>query len=524
MSQFVMYIAWWGPYVVGVLAIGYAIIMRLSERGEETPEGRAPVSVMVITLAALAVGAVLTGILSKPVDLSWRFGVVLLIGGVVGLAAWLFSSWRAGSPLAGASAAFLGVGLGLLATAFLRNYFREAPMVYLFVAALGTWFVAAIAYYADPARFPTGVRTAALTASAITAAAAMGIYHYAKSASGSLFAVDICALIVLLGLVASLIAVAARRLGTWGAVIASVIFIAGAWWLGDMLAGVVINEASGGLCALAGAGTVLLLHIVACSGSGARVQLLGSTESGALAVLLVVACAAISMRWLGGYGAALASVGAVAALPFVYLIADLAPSRAASAPTAFASGAATAASLAAIGLVRVFAESTRGSSTSIRIFESYVIAGLVLGGVLVLMQASLARAWKSGGSGPLAAFARGIAAIILGFGLVLASAYFWRYEAMVGLVIGVVVGLFYSIFVQSSTDAPEPADISLGIPLFAVTILPAFLDATVNLTREQKINVLLWTLGAVAVVVIVTSVMRIIRGRGEPVPESAGTS
>ena len=88
---------------------------------------------------------------------------------------------------------------------------------------------------------------------------------------------------------------------------------------------------------------------------------------------------------------------------------------------------------------------------------------------------------------------------------------------MVGLVIGVAAGLFYSIFTQSQADTPMPADISLGIPLFAATILPAFLDKTLNLTREQKIDVMLWTLGAVAVVVIVTSVTRIIRRNHEPI-------
>lgn len=506
-SQFAMYLTWWGPYVIGILAICYAIIMRAPESAvHESPEDRPPLPIIFLTVAALTIGAILIGILAKPSDLSWRFGVVFLIGGIVGLASCAHSHWRAGSPFACTSSSFFGIGLALLEMALLRNHFREAPMVYLFVAALGTWFVAAISYYANPTRFVVGSRSAALAAAAIAACVALGVFHYSKSATGSLFAIDICALTILLALLGSLITMATRKTGAWAAIIGSIVFLGLTGWLGYMLSVFVIQSGAGGLCAFVGAATILLGYVT-LRASG----ILGRTQAGALIVLLTLACAALSMRWLGGYGAALASLGALAAVPFVFLISDLTPDREAPVPTL---GIAIVASLAAIGFVRIFAENTRGSATSIRIFESYVIAGLILGGVLVLMQASLARSWQRDAS-PIASFVRGFITIVFGFGLILASAYFWRYEAMVGLVLGGAVGLFYSIYMQTTSDSTQSADISIGIPLFAVTVLPAFLDATLNLTRDAKISAMLWTLGAVAVLIIVMSITRLTHRRPE---------
>lgn len=95
----------------------------------------------------------------------------------------------------------------------------------------------------------------------------------------------------------------------------------------------------------------------------------------------------------------------------------------------------------------------------------------------------------------------------------LASAYFWRYESMIGLMLGIAIGLFLLIaaapFFGRQTGAP---DIVLGIQMFAVTVVQSFLAATTNLTRDNKLVVMLCTIAAAAVLTIATSAVRLRRG------------
>lgn len=146
--------------------------------------------------------------------------------------------------------------------------------------------------------------------------------------------------------------------------------------------------------------------------------------------------------------------------------------------------------LAAVAFVRVFAEATSGSGAAIRLFQSYVFTGLILGGVLMLIQSALA-AGSSSTRKPLGDAAKGLVTLILGVAIVFAAAYFWRQDAISGLLLGAAVGL----------------------PMFAVVLVPPFLSATLDLTREQKITVMIWTLAIVAFVVMVTSVLRLRRAR-----------
>jgi hypothetical protein len=56
-------------------------------------------------------------------------------------------------------------------------------------------------------------------------------------------------------------------------------------------------------------------------------------------------------------------------------------------------------------------------------------------------------------------------------------------------------------------------DLAVGLPMFAAVLVPTFLSATLDLTREHKITAMIWTLAIVAFVVMVTSVLRLRRAR-----------
>ena len=518
-AGFLEYLTWWGPYIVGALAIAYAVVLKLGT-GRAADDGareKCPTALLILAGISLAAALLLIGLLAVPKELSWRYAVVFLIGGVGALLTFLYSHWRSWSAVSSSSAVFFGVGLGVLEMAFFRNYFREAPMIYLFVAALGIWLMATLLSYGGSSRLAQGTRSLALTSSVIAAGVALGIYHYPRSAMGSLFAVDICALALLLSLLASLLAGIGGRLRSFAAPAAAIALLGLVWWLGVLLAGLLINDSRGGLCVLVGAAAVLLLYWLSAASddaqAGPRVPLMGTTEAGVLAVLIAVAALAMSMRWLAGYGISLAAIGGLAALPLIYLTLERASTtEPAAASDRRAAGAWAVAALAAAAYVRVFLEATSGHGLSVDLFETYTVPGLVLGGSLVLMLASLAgERSRRGCTGPISAFSTGLAAVVLGCGIVLAVAYFWRLEAVNGLVIGIAAGVFYTILAAAlSQVSNEAAGLVMGVPLFIVTLMPAFLDRTLNLTRGQKVHVLLWLLGGMALVMIVTSSVRII--------------
>jgi hypothetical protein len=394
----------------------------------------------------------------------------------------------------------------------MRNVFQNAPTVYLLVTALGAWFVTGIFYYGRPASGWIGPRSYALACTAIAGASAMGAYRYSKSAIGSLFVIDACALVLLLALVGLLIA--AGRPNAIRRIVGGIVFLLGVWWLGGLLANLVLNNTNAGLCVLAGAVTVVVVFVLSSASRSPEGQrsLLGGTEAGVLAVLVAVACAAVSLRWLEGYGIALASVGGLAALPFVNLLMGLA-GRAEPDLEIAGGGSGIVAALAAVAFVRVFAEATSGSGVAIRIFQSYILTGLILGGVLILLQSALA-ADASRTRKPLDDAAKGLVTLVLGAAIVFAAAYFWRQDAISGLLLGAAVGLFMLIvaapFFGKQAGAP---DLAVGLPMFAAVLVPSFLSATLDLTREQKITVMIWTLAIMAFLVMVTSVLRLRRAR-----------
>lgn len=514
----VSYLAWWGPYAAGVLAVVYSIILRTLDNGE--PSDPVPSNFILMpltmTLLLLGVGMVLIGILLPMPDVSWRYGMAFFVGGLTVLAAFLYSRWRSGSVFIFASDAFFGAGLAVLVMALLRNYFRDAPMLYLLIAALGAYLAVAMLYYGRSSGSWICVRTAALGLMVKAGAVAMGVYRYPKSSMGSLLAVDAGALVLVLSIIASLIVLWGRR-SILRSIIAPILAVLGVWLLSGLLGRVILDEPDAGLCVLAGSVAVWLIYVLSVNSGGLfnddEAVLMGSTEAGLLAALVAIACVAISLRLLGGYGAALAAVGGLASFPFVYLLIDRTQTGGPDREIANG-GAGLVAALAAVAFIRVFAEGTGGTGTQVNLFESYAIVGLILGGVLSIAQMSLAQGWCREHDSTLLCTSRGIATIVLGVAAVLAAAYFWRYEAMIGVMLGVCAGLFFMIAASPFFRKPAGgAELALGLPLFTAVIVPPLLAHTINLTRDQKVAVMAWSLGAVAVVIIVSSVLRIRRLR-----------
>jgi len=160
-----------------------------------------------------------------------------------------------------------------------------------------------------------------------------------------------------------------------------------------------------------------------------------------------------------------------------------------------------------------------GHGVSVDLFETYTVPGLVIGGSLALMLGSLAETRRAA----LPVYFRGLSATMLGCAIALAVAYFWRLEAVNGLMIGIAAGVFYAIVTASlSQESNDAAPLILGVSLFTVTLIPAFLDATLNLTRGQKVGVLIWVMGAVALLFVLTgSVRTILRARREAAEHSS---
>lgn len=346
----------------------------------------------------------------------------------------------------------------------------------------------------------------------------MGGYHYTASPAGSSFAVAIFALALLLAVAVSLFAGIGRGARVWTSVLGGVVLLVLLWWLGAMLGNFVLNDVEGGWCAMVGAAAVLacyLLHVCSVS-AGNRLSLLSAAEAGILAVLLTVAATAVSIRWLGGYGVSLAAVGAAASLGLVYVVSDrltsdpdLACCRAGVAPVI------VAAAFASVALVRTFLEATSGYGISVDLFEAYTLPGLALGGTLVLMLGSLRQA----ASRPVWTILRGLVIVLFAAAVVVAVTYLWRLDAITGLVIGIAAGLFYTLFGALLNPEQDLApDLVTGVSLFCAALMPVFLEATLNLTRDQKVWVLVCVLIIAALIIIGVSTARIIlhaRGRTE---------
>lgn len=84
-----------------------------------------------------------------------------------------------------------------------------------------------------------------------------------------------------------------------------------------------------------------------------------------------------------------------------------------------------------------------------------------------------------------------------------------------GLMLGMAIGLFLLIAAAPLFGRQSGApDVSLGVPMFAAAVVPWFLSATTDLTRDNKLVVMLCVLGVVAVTVSVTSAIRL-RRHGE---------
>lgn len=502
-TGFLEYVTWWGPYLIGAMAMLYAVVLRLASPGEAESDARPRwLAAIVPVVAALVVGLVLIGVLAGPRELAWRFGVVFLTGGLLALAAFAFGGWRPAASMSRGADSFFALGLAVLAMAFLRNYFREGPELYLLTAVAGAWLAAAMVAYGRPGAGLLCPRVFALAATAAAAAVSMGAYHYPGSAVGTLFAMDAWALALLLAAVASLLAGTGRRRGTT-AVVAEAALLGAFWWLGAMTGQAILNDATGGWCILIGAATALIVYPLT---AGAPDHwLLSGGERSILCVLALVAAAAAALKLLGGYGASLAALGSAAVLPVAALISDRLSTSAADdqlrspSPTLLVTAA-----LAGIALLRAFAETSAGSD-AINVFSSYLIPGLALGGAVVVLPASALRDSASAQQvRPVAA----AALVMLGAALTLAVGYFWRVDGLTGFLIGVVAGLFYSMVDPLLSGRHLRAELVLGIPLFAVLVMPSFLNLTMNPTREQKLISLVWILGAAALLAIATAAAR----------------
>ncbi len=499
---------------MGVLAMGYSAILKLAAGREEGEAEKCSRPVMALAVISLVAGLLLIGFLATPDDLAWRYAVVFLIGGITALLTFVYSHWRLRSGVSGSSQVFFAVGLAVLEMAFFRNYFRAGPMIYLFTAALGVWFITALLSYSGSNRAAVGIRTLALASCVIAASVALGIYHYPESPMGSLLAMDTCALVLLLSMAASLLSAMGGRLRSVASFASAVVFLGLTWWLGVLLAGSLTNDSRGGLCALVGGAAVLLLYWIRVlspdSEEDSRCRLIGPAEGAVLSILVSVGALAMGMRWVAGFGISLAGIGGLAALALIYLIAERDPTAGSADTTdrCLASAWAVAA-LAAVAYVRVFLEATSWHGITVDLFETYTVPGLVLGGSLVLILAWSRAARHEAPSG-VVAFLAGLAAVLVSCGVVTAVAYFWRMDAVNGFVIGIAAGAFYTIAAAAlSKSAGQAAGLVLGVSVFLVTLMPALLDATINATRAHKVHILLWVLGGTALVVIATSWVRI---------------
>lgn len=96
-SGLVSYLAWWGSYAVGILAMAYSVILRLREPNDERGESdRGGVFASVAMIAGLLLlGLILIGLYAQPGNVSWSFGAVLFIGGTLAIVVSLFP---AGGP------------------------------------------------------------------------------------------------------------------------------------------------------------------------------------------------------------------------------------------------------------------------------------------------------------------------------------------------------------------------------------------------------------------------------------------
>lgn len=497
---------------MGLLALACAVLLRLTApRGDEPADGDAisPVSAG-LTAALMLLGLVLIGVFASPRQLSWGYGVVFLIGGFGALVTYCAARWRSDSSASASSAVFWGAGLALLEMAVLRNYFQDSPVVYIYTAALGTWLAVAVLVYGG-SRSALGMRSFTLGSSAIAVAVAMGVYHYPKIPVGSLFAINVCSLVLLSSVLTALFVGIGGRARYVTAALAGAVLLGAIWWLGRMLGNYILHNVDGASCALVGAAAVLLLYVTASSLSDAESEsglpLVGRSEAAVLAVLIATAATAAAIRWLGGYGVTLAALGAFASLPLVYTSADRLSPSANAVPGRLALLAAAA--LVSVGFVRAFLEATSGYGVSVDIFQAYTVPGIVLGGALALMLVCTAAEWADvGGGSAVGAFFRGVVAVALGVAVVIAVTYFWRLDAVTGLVIGLAAGLFYAIVGAASRTERRAADLGVGLSLFTAALMPACLEATRNLTRDQKVSVLIWVLVGVAIMLIVASVAR----------------
>lgn len=512
---FVSYLAWWGAYAVGIISIVYSVMLRMRENGEDQESEESPGIVIpsAVILALLVAGMVLTGIFAKVRVTSWTLGEVFLAGGVLAIASAYYSRWKSESTNAAASDAFFGVGLALFAMAFLKNCFRDAPMLYVLVFAMGAWFAAAVFYYGRPGKGLAGarfgdhapsswaaVRAFSFTAIILAASIAMAVFRYPRDGSGALFVVDACALGLLM-VIACLIVF--RNTTGWRMTIGSALLIVFTGLLDILLGNALLDEVTPGLCVLAGLVVSLALYWL---NGVSQERAISANEAGALSALMAIGCAALAMRWLGAYGVTLAGVGAL--VSSLYVLAAGWEHQSGNAP--LFSSTALAAGLSALGLARVFAENTGGTALQVHLFESYSMTGLVLGGVLIMAFTALPESWSGemrwGGIG------RGLGAVALSLGIVLAAVCFWRNEATVGLVLGLASGMFFLMiaarFFGKTAGAP---DIVLGLALFSATALPSFLTATMDLTRGEKIIIMICVLFVAAVLLVASSVVRVRR-------------
>lgn len=516
-TPFADYLAWWGPYAVGILAVGLSIVMKMASEREARTEPLERGWWMLTALSGVGVvaGMLLIGAFAGPADLKWRFAGVFLLGGAAAVAAACYSHIRADRATAPSADTLAGIGAALILMALMRNYFREAPMLYLFVTALGVWVVAAVAGYGSSERNESA-RTLSLASIAVAAAVAMGVLRYPGSGLGSLLAVDMLALALLIAMVASLFAGVGSRLRGLSGVAAPILMLAVLWWLGRLLGQSLMRELAAGLCVVTGAAAAALIYLLALSASGSESPVLSRAECAALVTLTTAACAAASMRWLGAYGVSLAGLGSLAALPMLAVIGDR--TRKPGAPVGnvpVVLVAASAAAFAAVALARTFLQTASGGGGALDLYQAYTVPGLAVGGALSLIPGVLA-ARQARNRGPMLEFVRGAAAVVAASAIVIAVAYLWRGSGSAGLVAGIAVGVFYTVVATALWNTDEArVDLAPGIQLFAVTLVPILLAATLNLTRAQKVSVMIWTMAAAALVVILASATRAITRKRE---------
>jgi hypothetical protein len=386
-----------------------------------------------------------------------------------------------------------------------------------------------------------------LLAAMLTTSAAMGSYHYPEPQSFGLlfplasFAASLVFSMVILPLFTP------RRDGrrSWIIYLAGVlIFFAGSLLPSYFLAVNALGDIRAFLSFSVGLGTALVMILTArfrppFRGPGSPF----GREIAVSEVLLVLGAAVLSFRWLGGYGMSLAGVGFLSSLGMAFPLGALWASAQlgdepeesdltfmAHAASRFAEVImAGGAFLLAVVLTRLFTERMHLGDSGIDISDPYPLIGLVLGAIFpVILRAAATveheRLYVKAASflrqdllslGRWATF-RSLSIWIIAGVVPLLLGFFWRAEASGAFLVGIAASELFLILTLWLGEARSTVTegirlatrsahiLAVGSGLVTAILVPPLIQSTADVTRHQKIWVLLALLAVVFIATFIT--------------------